>query len=309
MTARDVPKPKFEGVYLPVTTPFGADGELDRAALSANLRRWSDHPIAGVLVGGSTGEAVLLEPPEFFAAIETAREALPADRTLIAGTGRQSTRAAIRAAREAAAAGADAILVHPPYYYRAQMTPEALRLHFWEVADASPVPVLLYHVPKFVPVDLAPDLAGELMRHGNVLGVKDSSGDVQNLGALCEACGNEASVLVGAGTHLYAGLEIGARGGIIAVGLLAPEAATALYSAFVAGRAVEAGRLQERIGPLHRAVVAGTGVPGIKAALDLLGYRGGAPRPPLLPPDEAGRSMVSDALHAAGLLDTADARS
>lgn len=304
-----MPELKFEGVYLPVTTPFGADGELDLTALSANLRRWSTHPIAGVLVGGSTGEAVLLEPAETLAALRAAREALPEDRALIAGTGRQSTRATIRASKEAAAAGADAVLVHPPYYYRAQMTPEALRLHFWEVADASPIPVLLYHVPKFVPVDLAPDLVGELIRHGNVVGIKDSSGDVQNLGALCEICGEEASVLVGAGTHLYSGLEIGARGGIVAVGLLAPEAATALHAAFTAGRAVEAGRLQERIGPLHRAVVAGTGVPGVKAALDLLGYHGGPPRPPLLRPDETARTAIREALESAGVLEPAEARS
>lgn len=303
-----MPKLKLEGVYLPVTTPFGPDGEIDLAALAANLERWCGHPIAGVLVGGSTGEAVLLDPPEAVAALRTAREVLPEGRTLIAGTGRQSTRATIRASRAAAEAGADAVLVHPPYYYRSQMTPEALRLHFWEVADASPVPVLLYHVPKFVPVGLAPDLVGELIRHGNVIGVKDSSGDVQNLGALCEVCGEDASVLVGAGTHLYSGLEIGARGGIVAVGLLAVEAVTALYAAFDAGRAVEAGRLQERIGPLHRAVVAGTGVPGIKAALDMLGLRGGPPRPPLLRPDDASRVLVREALHAAGLLEPAEAR-
>lgn len=297
---------RFEGVYLPITSPFGADGELDASALADNVRRWSAKPIAGMLVAGSTGEAALLDDAEALEAVRVAREALPADRTLIAGTGRQSTRAAIRAARAAAAAGAGAVLVYPPYYFRAQMTPEALRLHFWEVADASPVPVLLYHVPKFVPVDLAPDLVGELMRHGNVVGIKDSSGDMQNLGALCEVCADDADVLVGAGTHLYSGLEIGARGGIIAVGLMAAGAATELYDAFRAGRAVEAGRLQERIGPLHRAVVAGTGVPGVKYALDELGFSGGPPRPPLLSPDEAGRAAVRQALQAAGLLQTAE---
>ncbi|MGD8496960.1 MAG: dihydrodipicolinate synthase family protein [Gemmatimonadales bacterium] len=297
---------RFEGVYLPITTPFGSDGELDASALTANVRRWSETRIAGVLVAGSTGEAALLDDAEALEAVRVAREALPADRTLIAGTGRQSTRAAIRAARAAAAAGAGAVLVYPPYYFRGQMTPEALRLHFWEVADASPVPVLLYHVPKFVPVDLAPDLVGELMRHGNIVGIKDSSGDMQNLGALCEVCGDDADVLVGAGTHLYSGLEIGARGGIIAVGLLAAGAATELYDAFRAGRAVEAGRLQERIGPLHRAVVAGTGVPGVKYGLDELGFIGGPPRPPLLPPDEAGRTAVRRALQAAGLLQAAE---
>lgn len=299
---------KLEGVYLPVTTPFGRDGEVDTAALADNLDAWSRQPIAGVLVGGSTGEAALLESAEFLATVETAREALPADRALLAGTGRQSTRAAIRAARDAAAAGADAVLVFPPFYYRAQMTPEALRVHFWEVADASPVPVLLYNVPKFVPVELAPDLVGELFRHGNIVGIKDSSGDMRNLGALCEICGDDAAVLVGAGTHLYSGLEIGANGGIIAVGLLAAELATELYAAFGAGRAVEAGRLQETLGPLHRAVVAGAGVPGVKYALDCLGMHGGPPRPPLLPPDEAGRTAIREALSQAGRLATAEAR-
>jgi len=298
----------FAGVYLPITTPFASNGEFDAAALSANVRRWSEKPIAGVLVAGSTGESALLDDAEVCEAVRVTREALPADRTLIAGTGRQSTRAAIRAACEAAEAGAEAVLVFPPFYFRSQMTPEALRVHFWEVADASPVPVLLYHVPKFVPVDLAPDLVGELIRHGNVVGIKDSSGDVQNLGALCDICGDEADVLVGAGTHLYSGLEIGARGGIIAVGLLAVGAATELYDAFQAGRAVEAGRLQERIGRLHRAVVGGTGVPGVKHALDQLGYVGGAPRPPLLRPDEAGRNAVREALHAAGVLQTVETR-
>ncbi len=299
---------KLDGVYLPVTTPFGRDGEVDMDALAENIRSWARHPIGGVLVGGSTGEAALLETDEFLATVRTARAALPADRALLAGTGRQSTRAAIGAARDAAAAGADAVLVFPPFYYRARMTPEALRVHFWEIADASPAPVLLYNVPKFVPVELAPDLVGELIRHGNVVGIKDSAGDMRNLGALCEICGDDAAVLVGAGTHLYSGLEIGARGGIIAVGLLAVELATELYAAFGAGRAVEAGRLQETLGPLHRAVVAGAGVPGVKYALDCLGMRGGPPRPPLLPPDESGRAAIREALHQAGRLEAAEAK-
>ena len=156
-------------------------------------------------------------------------------------------------------------------------------------------------MPKFVPVDLRPDLVRDLVRHRNIVGIKDSSGDVQNLGELCEACGDQADVLVGAGTHLYPGLEIGARGGIIAVGLLAAPEAADLFDAYEAGRTNEAGRLQETIGPLHKAVVAGTGVPGIKYGLDLLGFVGGSPRPPLLPPDEGTRARVREALTHAGL--------
>ena len=212
----------LEGIYLPVTTPFrSTDGSFDSDGFTSNLRAWGEIPIAGVLVGGSTGESVLLEREELSAAISLARETLSEDRTILAGTGRHSTRATIQACVAAAAAGADAVLVLPPSYFQAQMTADALRLHFWEVADASPVPVVLYHVPKFVPVSLIPELVGELIRHDNIVGIKDSSGDIQNLGALCDVCGDDATVLVGAGTHLYSGLEIGARGGIIAVGLLA----------------------------------------------------------------------------------------
>lgn len=292
----------LEGIHLPVTTPFRAtDGTFDSEGFASNLRRWSEVRIAGALVGGSTGESVLLDRAEFTAAIQVARETLPADRAVLAGAGRQSTDATIQACAEAARAGADAVLVLPPSYFRAQMTPEALRLHFWEVADASPIPVLLYHVPKFVPVELVPDLVGELIRHANIVGIKDSSGDIQNLGALCDVCGDEASVLVGAGTHLYPGLEIGARGGIIAVGLLTASESTDLYDAFVAGRTNEAGRLQERIGPLHRTVVSGTGIPGIKYALDQLGLVGGPPRPPLLSPDEETCGLIRAALTHAGL--------
>jgi len=293
---------KLEGVFLPVTTPFRpSDGGFDRDGFAANLNAWTECSIAGVLVGGSTGESVLLDPEELAAALRVARQTLPEDRLVVAGTGRQSTRATIQACVDASAAGADAVLVLPPSYFRAQMTADALRLHFWEVADASPVPVLLYHVPKFIPVDLVPDLVGELIRHHNIVGIKDSSGDTQNLGDLCNVCGGEATVLVGAGTHLYAGLEIGARGGIIAVGLLAPEESTELYESFRAGRANEAGRLQERIGPLHKSVVAGTGVPGVKYALDRLGFAGGPSRPPLLPPDEATCATIREALTHAGL--------
>jgi pilus retraction protein PilT len=292
----------LEGVFLPVTSPFdGASGELDRQAFTANIRAWCEHPIAGVLVGGSTGEAALLEETELLELVGGAARARPDGVAVIAGTGLESTRATIRLSRLTAAEGADAVLVKPPAYYRGRMTPEALRTHFLAIAEASPVPVILYHVPKFVPVDLVPDLVGELVRHDNIAGIKDSSADIHNLGSLCDACGDIGSVLVGAGTHLYSGLEIGACGGIIAVGLLATEAACELHRSWRAGRSAEAGRLQERIGPLHKKVVAGTGVPGVKHGLDLLGLAGGPPRPPLLPPSGPEQAAIATALERAGV--------
>lgn len=292
----------LDGVFLPVTTPFDpVSGDPDLDAFAANIRTWCAHPIAGLVVGGSTGEQALLDQGELMALVARAARSRNDGMALIVGTGAESTRATIRLCDLAAAEGADAVLVKPPSYYRGRMSPEAIRTYFVSVADASPIPVILYHVPKFVPVDVVPELAGELVRHDNIVGIKDSSGDIHNLGAVCEAVGETGSVVVGAGTLLYPGLEIGARGGIIAVGLLATVAACELYRTFVGGRSAEAGRLQERIGPLHKKVVAGTGVPGVKYGLDLLGLVGGSPRPPLLPPTDREREQVVGALERAGL--------
>jgi 4-hydroxy-2-oxoglutarate aldolase len=214
----------------------------------------------------------------------------------------EATRHTIGACRIVAERGADAVLVRPPSYFRSQMSPEAIRGHFLEVADGSPIPVILYHVPKFVPVDLVPEMVGLLIEHENIIGVKDSSGDLKNLGALTEVCEARACVLVGSGAHLYAGLEVGATGGILAAALLAPAESCAVTEAWAANRPAAAGKAQETLGPLHRAVVVGTGVPGIKHALDMLGYRGGPPRPPLLSPSDEARRQVRDALARAALL-------
>jgi 4-hydroxy-2-oxoglutarate aldolase len=303
MEARADGSRMLSGIFLPVTTPFQAQTfDLDAEAFTANLRRWAVHPIAGVVVGGSTGEAPLLELQELARLVDLGRTALPEEVLLVAGTGMEATRSTVSACRIVAERGAEAVLVRPPSYFRAQMTPEALREHFLAVADGSPVPVILYHVPKFVPVDLVPDLVHRLVEHPNILGIKDSSGDLKNLGALTEACANRASVLVGSGSHLYAGLELGVKGGVLAVALMAPAESCSVVEAWKAGRASEAGRAQEILGPLNRAVVGGTGVPGIKHALDLLGYRGGDPRPPLRSPKAEVREKVRAALARAALL-------
>lgn len=265
------------------------------------------------MVAGSTGEAPLLADGELSGLVEAARRTIDsappatasstpdASAHLIAGCGAESTRRTIELCGVAAARGADAVLVRSPYYYRDQMSPAALHDHFEAVADASAVPVVVYSIPRYVPVELAPELIGRLMEHENVAGVKDSSGDLKTMGAVIEACGSNGAVLAGAGTLLYSALEAGAAGGVVAVGLLATAACVGLVQAFEAGRSVEAGRLQQRIGPLHKAVVGKGGIAGIKAALDLLGLYGGPVRAPLLSASEKDRKKVREALSAAGL--------
>ena len=298
---RKTPELNPQGIYLPVSTPFQASGGVDTDAFRRNLTAWLEHPIAGVVVAGSTGEAPILERSELLELVEAARRATE-DRWIVAGTGSESTRRTIRWTVEVAAAGADAVLVRAPHYYLPAMTPVALHAYFTAVADASPVPVILYHIPKFVPVEIVPELVGELIEHPNIVGIKDSSGDLKSLGALTTACDGRGSVLVGSGAHLYPALELGASGGVLGVGLLAPAMACELYEAWQVGRQARAGKLQERLGPLHKRVVAQLGVPGVKAALDLLGLDGGPPRSPLLPLPERRVPDVEAALAAAGVL-------
>ena len=240
--------------------------------------------------------------------MDAVRDVVPDDRLVLVGTGAESTRAAIKKAVKAADAGADAVLVKPPAYFKGAMTPEALARHYRAVADASPVPVIVYQVPlRLSTLEFPTGLVAELSKHPNIVGIKDSRGNLDLVGELVEACADGFQVLVGAGSVLYGGLEIGAVGGIVAVGLMAPAEAAEVSVAFYEDRKADAGRVQERITPVHNGIVGGMGVPGIKAALDMLGYHGGDPRPPLLPASAARRDEARGILEAAGLLATAAA--
>lgn len=296
----------LSGVFIPAATPFDpGSGELELEAFGANLARWLQAPVRGIVIGGSTGEAVLLDREERAALLDRAREEVPEGRLLIAGTGAESTRETLRLTLDAAERGADAVLVQPPAYYKGQMTPEVLRDHYRTVADQAPVPVILYQVPlRFSTVEFATGLVVELSAHENVVGIKDSRGDLEVLGGLVTSVGKGFQVLVGSGANFYASLEVGAVGGILGVANLLPADAASIQEAFAQGRGAEAGRGQEVVGPVHNRVVARLGVPGVKAGLDLLGLHGGPPRPPLRPLDEDDLGVVRDALERAGALET-----
>jgi 4-hydroxy-2-oxoglutarate aldolase len=295
---------KLEGVVLPVTTPFDrVTGDPAPIPFRANLRAWLEAGVHGFVLAGSTGEAPLLDPDEIVKLAEWARDVVPPERTLLAGAGLESTRATIRLARALADAHVDGVLVRAPAYYRKMMDAGALRAHFEAVADASPVPVVLYHVPQFVPVEIGAGLLAELGAHPNVAGIKDSTGDLKSIAAFLDAAPEGCAVMVGAGTKLYAALEMGAAGGIIAVGCIAPRLAVDVHDRFRAGDMSGAGATQARMGPVHETVVRDLGVPGVKFALELVGFAGGPPRPPLRPLNDAGRSRVRPELERAGLLD------
>lgn len=290
------------GVFVPVTTPFDpVTGDVAPVSFRENLHRWA-LTVNGIVLYGSTGEGVLLDEDEKLKMLEWARDAVPGTIPLVAGAGAESTRATARLARALGNAGADAVLVHPPAYFGASLSPLALRDHFLAVADASPVPVILYHIPKFTHVTLEAGLVAELVRHPNIAGLKDSSGDLKRFAEYSTVCAEACRLFIGNGAALYAALELGAAGGIVAVGLLAPDACAAIVRHFRAGEMREAGSIQEAIATVHREVVARFGARGVKAALDMIGYTGGPPRPPLVPLTEKETGQVARVLQEAGLL-------
>ena len=295
----------LSGVFIPAATPFDpVTGDLDLVAHRMNLRKWLEHPVLGIVVGGSTGEAVFLDDDERLASLGATRELVDGDRLMIAGTGAESTRRTNALGRMAADAGADAVLVQPPAFYKGAMSPEVVREHYIAVADASPVPVILYQVPlRFSTLDFPTGLVAELSQHPNIIGIKDSRGNLDLVGELVTQTATGFQVLVGNGAMLYASLEVGAVGGILGVANLAPKETSALHSAFQAGDHSESGRIQKDIAPAHREIIGGFGVPGVKAALDILGYRGGDPRLPLRPLADRDREEVHKILRGAGLLD------
>jgi 4-hydroxy-2-oxoglutarate aldolase len=272
----------LHGIFPPIPTPF-ADDEIDTAALCRNISRWMTTRVAGLLLLGSNGEAPAIDADEADRLTRAARDVVPAGRTLIVGAGEESTRLTIAAVRRAAAAGADAVLVRTPAYFKRQMTTPVFVRHFTAVADASPVPVLPYNVPGLTGVSMAAEAVAELATHPNIAGVKDSSADLTLVADLVSLTPAGFPVLVGSAPTLYASLCVGASGAIVAAACVVPVLVVDLYEAARAGRHEEALALQRRITPLARSVTTVYGVPGLKAALDLAGYHGGAPRLPLAP--------------------------
>ncbi|MDH4351717.1 MAG: dihydrodipicolinate synthase family protein, partial [Gemmatimonadota bacterium] len=220
------------GVLVPVTTPFDpVTGDLAPVSLRDNARACLADGVQGVVATGSTGEASLLDEAEFRQLVEWLRDVVPPERTLVVGAGRESTRATLEACRVAGEFGADAVLVRAPAYYGGSLSPAALTDHFRRVADGSPVPVLVYNIPKYTHVALADRLLSALADHPNVVGVKDSSGDLKNFAAYAAATPGWAHFM-GSGSHFYAALELGAAGGILAVANPATTLACEVWDAW-----------------------------------------------------------------------------
>lgn len=293
----------FAGIYTPIVTPFRGDGTVDDDGMRRNVARWMTTPLTGLVVLGSNGEAPQLEEAEADWVIDLVRSEVPRDRPLIAGTGRESTRGTIAATRRAAAAGVDAVLVRTPSFFKSQMTTDIFVRHFTEVADASPVPVLLYNVSMFTGVNLAPDAVATLSAHPNIVGMKESGGDIGLIADYIARTPDDFTVLAGSAATLFHALAAGCDGAILALAALVPRDIGSMEALMDEGRLDEARALQRRLLPLARAVGGIHGVPGLKAALELMGFAAGPPRPPLRPVSAQTIDLLSTQLDALGLLE------
>jgi len=286
----------LHGVFAPIPTPFDRNEQLDEPRLKTACARWVASSLNGIVVLGSTGEAVLLDEDESDRAVAVAREVWPANRPFIVGTGRESTAATIHATRRAAAAGADAVLVRTPGFYKAQMNADVFVRHYTAVAEASPVPVLLYNFTAVTGVNLPAVAVSKLSSHPNIVGVKESSGDIAQISEFVRGSRTGFNVLAGSSATFYSALGVGAVGGILALACVLPDACVRLFELTRAGRHADASALQMRLLPIAKLVGSMHGIAGLKAALKLVGCDVGDVRSPLARVSDATVAALREAL-------------
>ncbi len=276
-------KLNLSGIFPPLPTSFDKDENLLPEKIRHNIEMLSVYGLSGFLILGSNGEQVMLTEKESSEAVAAARKALPKDKLLLAGTGGQSTRETISLTKAAAAEGADAVLVINPFYFKGLMTHEALVKHYLDVADASPVPVIVYNMPGNTGIDMTAAMVTEMAAHPNIAGMKESGGNVVKMGEVLRSVRPGFQVLAGGAGFLLPALSMGAVGGILALSNIAPAQCIEIYRLFLAGDIANARALQHKMIPVNSAVTARWGVPALKAAMDHLGLYGGPARRPLLP--------------------------
>jgi len=292
------------GAYAPITTPFTVDGEVAYDRLQENVRRWAQTRLTGLVVLGSNGEGVYLTEEERRRVWVSVREVLPAEKKMIAGTGCESTYATAKMNDVASDAGADAVLVITPNYYRSKMDGAAMVRHYTALAEQSARPVFIYNMPGNTGVDLSPETILEISRHPNVIGVKDSSGNVVKMGAVIPAAPPHFRVYAGSASFLYPAVALGAVGGVMALANIAPQLCADLYEYAASGQHEKARDLQLRLIPLNTAVTSGFGIPALKQGLDWLGYYGGPVRSPLAPLNEEQAARLRQLMVSAGILES-----
>jgi len=290
------------GILPPIPTPFDADGELNLKALAQNMAKWNSTPLAGYVVLGTNGEMHYLSEAEKLTYFEAARKHIPANKLFVAGCGCESAHSTIAFVKKVAALGADVALLVNPCYYKSRMDNAGLTDYYTRVADASPIPLSIYNIPANTMVDMSADLIIKLSEHPNIAGVKDSGGNLAKMGQIMKAARPGFQVLAGSAGFLYPALCLGAVGGVLALANIAPKQCLDLLDIVKRGKHEEAKALQLQMIAANTFVTSQFGVPGLKAAMDMIGMYGGNPRSPMLPLPEEQKTALRKILQDAGII-------
>jgi 4-hydroxy-2-oxoglutarate aldolase len=281
----------FKGIYPPIVTPF-EEQEVSYSQLSNNIKKWNEYDLSGYVILGSNGENAMLNEMESLSVIETAIKYIPDNKQIIIGAGLESSKLTINYMKQAGQIGGDAFLVVSPHYYKDQMTDSAIVNYYTEVADNSALPIIIYNVPKFTGISLSVDLLAKLSAHSNIIGLKDSSGNMTYFQSLLALRLPEFHLLTGTANTLFPSLVMGAAGGVLALANIAPQYCIDIFRLYQKGNFEEARDLQFKIIRLNQLTTNIYGIGGLKFALNQLGYFGGEPRRPLELPDETGRAEI-----------------
>jgi len=292
---------RYKGIFAPLTTPF-ANEDIYLEKFEDNILRYNEFDLSGYVISGSTAESVYLSDDEIEKLVKAAIDASSPDKTIIAGTARESTKITVEFSNRIADLGIDAILIRTPSYFKALMTQEALKTHYLTIADQAKVPLIIYHIPRYTGLTFTPELLIELSKHERIAGIKDSSGNMGFLNRVIPLLDPSFDFLLGAGSMLYPGLMMGSSGGILALADIAPGQCVHLYKLFLEKRWDEAKKLQHDLVPLNQALTVEHGIPAIKYALDLIGFYGGPCRLPLQDMTDRDKHKVRDVLKKIGLV-------
>lgn len=286
---------KIQGVFAALTTPF----EDDMIALQhfrENIKKYNAFDLAGYVIAGSSGEAAYLTDEESETLVREALGVRAPDKTIIVGTARESTASTTAFTNRMADLGAQFALIRTPSYFKSVMTGEALKRHYFAIADEAHIPVIPYHIPMVTGLSIDQQLVIELSKHPNIIGMKDSSGNLPFVGEVVPNLPPDFSYLLGAGSVFLFGLSLGASGGILRLADVIPELCVTLYKNFLDGEWERASSLQRDIIPLNNAIIQEYGIAGTKYAMDLLGFYGGPPRDPIPPLDSNGKYTIEKIL-------------
>lgn len=292
----------FKGIYTPIVTPFDTDEQINYDYMKHNLERWGKTDLDGIVVLGSNGEFVYLNKEEKLELVKFVKKNFNAKKRIIVGTACESTKETIELSKKIADIGVDAVLLLPPNYFKGGMKEDVLYKYFADVADAVPIPVMLYNMPGNTGINLSSGLIAKLAKHPNIAGIKDTSGNIVQISEIVRDTDDDFAVFAGNAGYLLPALAVGARGATLALANIMPEECCRLVSLFREGKLDEARKLQLKLIEINFAVTGRFGIPALKYALDLLGYKGGQPRRPLVPLYEDNKKIVRELLVKCGAL-------